>query len=113
MDQKTLGTSVRDSCGMDLTRALLGTWLQGLGYKDWRTMERLFMGMHAGYLYSKDRILEAQERFEEASWTSVVEQPRFGSSARPRDTRVTRVTDCEGANPLHTPLLKNEPPAGE
>jgi hypothetical protein len=38
-------------------------------------MERLFMGMHAGYLYSKDRILEAQERFEEASWTNVVEQP--------------------------------------
>ena len=63
-------------------------------------MERLVMGMHAGYLYSKDRILEAQERFEEARWTNVVEQPRFGSSARPRDTRVTRVTDCEGANPL-------------
>ena len=72
-------------------------------------MERLFMGMHAGYLYSKDRILEALEGSRKLDQQRV-EQPRFGSSARPRDTRVTRVTDCEGANPLHTPLLKNEPP---
>ena len=104
---------------MDLTRALLGTlldrsWLQGLeNYV--KTLRELwkdfFMGMHAGYLYSKDRILEAREGSRKLDQR--VEQPRFGSSARPRDTRVTRVTDCEGANPLHTPLLKNEPPAGE